>query len=151
MANDFEVWKGKELSQLFRDIYNNQRTTQSQITILIDSLKPLIKSAGDAAVIVPLIRDYLDVSVKNDSHIVRLAAIVERLYAAEKIGGAGGDGMGILSDSEKKQLMESAEEELRQLRGGSAEFQKQIETTKEEVKKLTEGDVEEEPEPSEEQ
>lgn len=149
MSNDFEVWKGKDLSQLFRDIYNNQRTTQSQITILIDSLRPLIKNAGDAAVIVPLIRDYLDVSVKNDSHIVRLAAIVERLYAAEKLAGGGGDGMGALSEEEKKQLMASAEEELKQLRGGSNDFQKQIETTKEKVKELTEGDIEEEDEPSE--
>ena len=150
MANDFEVWKGKELSSLFRDIYNNQRSTQSQITILIDSLRPLIKNAGDAAVIVPLIRDYLDVSVKNDSHVVRLAAIVERLYAAEKLSGGSGD-TGILSEAEKQQLLESAETELKALRGGSEELQKQIEEKKEEVKRLTEGDVEEDAEPNEEQ
>jgi hypothetical protein len=137
MANEFEVWKGKDLSALFRDIYNNQRDTKSQITILIDSLRPLIKNAGDAAVIVPLIKDYLDVSVKNDSNVVRLAAIVERLYAAEKLGG-GEDGNGLgLTDAERRQLEASAEEELKKLRGGGTDFQKQIETTKQEVARLT--------------
>jgi len=138
MANDYEVFKGKDLSQLFRDIYNNQRTTASQITILIDSLRPLIKNAGDAAVIVPLIRDYLDVSVKNDSHIVRLAAIVERLYAAEKLTSSEG-GIGMLSEDEKAALMLSAENELKQIRGGHADVQKQLDTTKSVVKELTAG------------
>ncbi len=139
MANDYEVWKGKDLSQLFRDIYNNQRTTQSQITILIDSLKPLIKSSGDAAVVVPLIRDYLDVSVKNDSHIVRLAAIVERLYAAEKLADATTGSIGVLTEAEKTALMESAESELKQIRGAHDEVQKQLDTTKDATKQLTEG------------
>jgi len=143
MANDYEVWKGKELSQLFRDIYNNQRTTQSQITILIDSLRPLIKNAGDAAVIVPLIRDYLDVSVKNDSHIVRLAAIVERLYAAEKLVGSE-SGISMLSEEEKAALMKSAEDELKQIRGGHAEVQKQLDTTKDATKQITDGVEDEE-------
>jgi len=143
MANDFEVFKGKDLGQLFRDIYNNQRTTQSQITILIDSLRPLIKNAGDAAVIVPLIRDYLDVSVKNDSHIVRLAAIVERLYAAEKLTSADG-GIGMLSEAEKENLLKAAGEELNQIRGGQTEVQKQVEAKKSEVAQITEGDDTEE-------
>ena len=143
MANDYEVFKGKDLSQLFRDIYNNQRTTASQITILIDSLRPLIKNAGDAAVIVPLVRDYLDVSVKNDSHLVRLAAIVERLYAAEKLTSAEG-GIGMLSEEEKASLMLSAESELRQIRGGHADVQKQLDTTKNVVKELTDGVQDEE-------
>jgi len=138
MANDFEVFKGKDLSELFRDIYKNQRATQSQITILIDSLRPLIKNAGDAAVIVPLIRDYLDVSVKNDSHIVRLAAIVERLYAAEKLTGSD-SGMGVLSEEEKAALMKSAEAELNQIRGGHTEVQKKLDATKSVTKELTNG------------
>ena len=138
MSTDFEVWKGKDLSDLFRDIYRNQRTTQSQITILIDSLRPLIKNAGDAAVIVPLIRDYLDVSVKNDSHIVRLAAIVERLYAAVKLSGSE-PGVGMLSDEERNALMKSAEEELAKLRGGHDEVQKKLDGSKDVVKQLTDG------------
>lgn len=148
MANDFEVWKGKDLSGLFRDIYNNQRTTQSQIALLIDTLRPLVKNSGDAAVIVPLIKEYLDVSVKNDSHLVRLAAIVEKLYAAERIIG-GGDG-GILTESEKQKLLATAEEEVKRLTDGQGKALKQLETnamaTKELVEARTEIESEEEEE-----
>jgi hypothetical protein len=140
MSNDFEVWKGKDLSQLFRDIYNNQRTTQTQITVLVDALKPLIKTAGDAAVIVPLIRDYLDVSVKNDSHIVRLAAIVERLYAAEIL--SSGDGDQLLTEEERTKLLETANEEIKQIRGGHDEVQKTLETSIADVKQLVKGSTE---------
>ena len=135
MSNDFEVWKGKDLSGLFRDIYNNQRTTQSQIALLIDTLRPLVKNSGDAAVIVPLIKEYLDVSVKNDSHLVRLAAIVEKLYAAEKIIN-GGDG-GILTDAEKQKLLAGAEEEMGRLTSGQAKVIKQLENNSSAVKELT--------------
>lgn len=137
MANAYEIWKGKDLSALFRDIYQNQRTTQSQITILIDSLRPLIKNSADAAVIVPLIRDYLDVSVKNDSHLVRLAGVVERLYAAEKLASAEG-GVGQLTDAELKNLMEIAEQELKIIRGSTEQSTRQVETLKVSAKELTE-------------
>jgi len=148
MSNDFEVWRGKDLSGLFRDIYNNQRQTQSQIALLIDTLRPLVKNSGDAAVIVPLIKEYLDVSVKNDSHLVRLAAIVEKLYAAEKIIG-GGDS-GVLSESEKQKLLATAEEEVRKLTNGQDRAIKQLETnvtaTRELVEARTEVESEDEDE-----
>lgn len=139
MANNYEVFKGKDLSQLFRDIYNNQRETQTKITVLIDTLRPLIHNAGDAAVIVPLIRDYLDVSVKNDSHIVRLAAIVERLYAAEKLVGSDNPEGG-LTEEEKRALMESAEAELQQIRGANQDIQKQLTNGQNAVKEITEAE-----------
>ena len=140
MANEFEVFRGKKLDGLFKDIYDNQKTTKSQIGILIDILKPLIQTSTDAAIIVPLIRDYLDVSVANDAHLVRLAAIVQRLYATDKFSKTSG-GEGMLSEAEKQKLYEDADKELKALSGEVKEDTKAIEekslVINDEIKKLT--------------
>lgn len=146
MGVEFEVFRGKQLDGLFKDIYNNQKTTQSQITTLIDILKPLIQTTGDAATIVPLIRDYLDVSVQNDGHLVRLAAIIQRLYAVEKLGKSGSSGEGMLSDEEKAKLYAEADRELSAITSEVKEDTKKIEdrstAIKNEVKKLVLEDTE---------
>jgi hypothetical protein len=72
-------------------------------------LQPLIKNIGDATIIVPLIREYLDVSVKNDEHLVKLAAVVQRLVAS--VNSSTGDEFG-MTEAEKERLLQSAQEEL---------------------------------------
>jgi hypothetical protein len=69
---------------------------------LIEQLKPFINSAGDAVIIVPLIKDYLDVSVKNDDLLIKMAGIVQRAMNSS----AGEDSM-LISDAEKEMLFES--------------------------------------------
>ena len=72
MHDEFELFKGTTFSDLMKDIYHNSKKKDRQINTLIQELQPLIKNIGDATVIVPLIKEYLDVSVKNDEHLVRL-------------------------------------------------------------------------------
>ena len=59
-----EIFEGKSFNGLLKDIYDNSREKEKQIKILIKELQPLIKNIGDATVIVPLIKEYLDVAVK---------------------------------------------------------------------------------------
>ena len=88
MHDEFELFKGTTFSDLMKDIYHNSKKKDRQINTLIQELQPLIKNIGDATVIVPLIKEYLDVSVKNDEHLVKLAAVVQRLVgSANKDGG----------------------------------------------------------------
>jgi|TARA_R110000787_G_scaffold129765_1_gene241617 hypothetical protein len=109
MHEEFELFKGTSFSDLLKDIYQNSKKKDRQINTLIHELQPLIKNLGDATVIVPLIKEYLDVSVKNDEHLVKLAAVVQRLVGASMK--QDGDEFG-MSDDEKKRLLESAQEEL---------------------------------------
>ena len=109
MHEEFELFKGTTFSDLLKDIYHNSKKKDRQINTLIHELQPLIKNLGDATVIVPLIKEYLDVSVKNDEHLVKLAAVVQRLVGASMK--QDGDEFG-MSDDEKKRLLESAQEEL---------------------------------------
>ena len=109
MSNEFQLFDGKNLSSLFKDIYENQQTKKKNISELIESLRKLIKNVGEATVIAPIIKDLIEVSVKNDDHLIKLATIAQRLAAAEAKG-IGEDGW--LSDSEKEQLLSDMEDTI---------------------------------------
>ena len=109
MHDEFELFKGTTFSDLMKDIYHNSKKKDRQINTLIQELQPLIKNIGDATVIVPLIKEYLDVSVKNDEHLVKLAAVVQRLVGSASKDG--GDEYG-MSEEEKQRLLQTAQEEL---------------------------------------
>ena len=82
MSSEFELFDGTSFSDLMRDVYHNSKKKSRQIDSLIQELRPMIKNVGDATVMVPLIKDYLEVSVKNDDALVKLAAIVQRIVSA---------------------------------------------------------------------
>jgi hypothetical protein len=96
MNTNKQIFQGKTLSNLFEEIYNNSKQTKSQLHSLIAELKPLVESAGDATLIVPLIKEYLEVSVKNDDHLIKLATIIQRLEAIDAKGDSEGFDFGDL-------------------------------------------------------
>jgi type I site-specific restriction endonuclease len=113
MNNEFELFKGTTFSDLMRDVYHNSKKKSRQIDTLIQELQPFVKNIGDATVIVPLIKDYLEVSVKNDDALVKLAAIVQRLASASNKDEDGNE-FGI-SDDERRRLLEEAESEIKSI------------------------------------
>jgi cytochrome c551/c552 len=106
MSTDFELFPGKNLSGLFKDIYDNQQNKKQRISELIAEMKKVIRHAGDMAVIGPIIKDLVDTSVKNDDALIKLAAIAQRIIGAQHK--AEGDS-GFLSDAEKEQLLKEIE------------------------------------------
>jgi hypothetical protein len=105
-----EIFKGKSLSDLMKDIHSNSQKKDRQINLLIAELKPLVKSINDATMLVPLIKEYLDVSVKNDDQLVKLAAIAQKLIAVEKRSDTDVDTNSLgLTDDEKAQLLKEFE------------------------------------------
>ena len=102
--NDVEIYRGKQFSSLCKDIVKNSENKKNQIDILISELRTLVKTINDAVVIVPLIRDYYDVGVKNDEQLVKLAGIVQKLIAKSDSSADGGNLL--LTEEERKQLMD---------------------------------------------
>ena len=104
--SNLERIKGKrdQYREANREKINTQKRKHYQL-----NKERLIKNASDATIIVPLIKEYLDVAVKNDDHLVKLTAIVQR-YISTKQTISGADGL--LSDSEKQQLLAVAEQTL---------------------------------------
>ena len=97
---DNVVFGGKKFSDILEEIYNNQKKKDKQISALISELKPLVNEIGDATLIVPLIKEYLEISVKNDEQLIKMATIIQRIMSNSSTEG----GLGI-SEEEKAQLL----------------------------------------------
>lgn len=81
MANfdDIKVFDNVSLSDLFKKIHKNNKEVDKQITELIGVMTPLAaQNAGSAVMIMPTVKDLLDVNVKNNEHLIKMAAIVQR-------------------------------------------------------------------------
>jgi len=103
MDTNFELFKGKTLGDLCSDVVRNSEDKKQQIDILIQDLREMLKTIEDAVMIVPLLKDYYDVGVRNDEQLIKLAAIVARLVTGSN---KTDDGNTLLTDSDKKQLLE---------------------------------------------
>jgi len=108
MDKDSKLFDDKTFSDLLRDVYTNSKKKEAQIDGLIDQLKPMIKSMTDASIMVPLVKEYMEVSVKNDDNLIRLTAIVQRLLVVSDKG-ASKDELG-LTEAERAQLLSEAQE-----------------------------------------
>ena len=107
MSADYEIFEGKTLSNLFQDIYKNSETNKKQLEVLIKEVVGFIKDGDTAVQIIPMIKEYLEINVKNDEQLVKLAAIVQRILAAE--GKQGAEREFALSESEKEQLLNNVQ------------------------------------------
>ena len=128
MAIDYEIFDGKSLSSLFKDIYENTEFNRKQLEVLTKELVQFIKDGDTAVQIVPMIKEYLEINVKNDDQLVKMAGIVQRLIAAESRGGAE-DEYG-LSDKEKQQLLSGIEDSIKDIQLESDKIHNKIEQTK---------------------
>ena len=98
---DSIVFGNKKFSDILNEIYDNQTQKKKQITALISELKPLVNEIGDATLIVPLIKEYMEIGVKNDEALIKMATIIQRaVMNVDEDGGLG------ISDEEKQQLLE---------------------------------------------
>jgi hypothetical protein len=131
MASEFQLFDGKNLSSLFKDIYENQQTKKKNISEMIESLRKLIRNVGEATVLAPIIKDLIDSSIKNDDHLIKLATIAQRLAAAEAKG-IGEDGW--LSEQEKAQLLQDMEDTINEVEKKSDEKLGDIQIEIEEIK-----------------
>jgi hypothetical protein len=102
---DSIVFGKKKFSDIIKEIYDNQNEKKRQVSALISELKPLISDIGDATLVVPLIKEYMEIGVKNDEQLIKMATIVQRALQHE-----GAEGDYAISDEEKEQLLAAMEE-----------------------------------------
>ena len=102
---DSKIFKNKKFSDILEEIYENQKKKEAQISALIGELKPLINDIGDATLVVPLIKEYMEIGVKNDEQLIKMATIVQR---ALQVQAQNGSNELAFSDEEKAQLFDLA-------------------------------------------
>ena len=98
---DKNIFGSKKFSDILEEIYNNQKKKEEQISTLISELKPLIQDIGDATLVVPLLKEYLEISVKNDEQLIKMATIIQRAVQNE----GDDDGNFGMTEAEKQQLL----------------------------------------------
>ena len=125
MAKDYEIFEGKTLSDVFKDIYDNSKTNKQQLEVLMKEVVGFIKDGDTAVQIVPMLKEYLEINVKNDEQLVKLATIVQRITAAEKRITSDDSEFG-LSEAEKEQLMSAIETDVHELQIKKDEIESSI-------------------------
>ena len=107
-----EIFKGKSFSDLTKDIYKNTTDRKKQIDLLISEIHGFITTIDDVVMIAPIIKEYMDVAVKNDEHLVKLAGVIQRIIAKS----SGGDEESfLLSDAEKEDLINALQDDVNDL------------------------------------
>jgi len=107
MANlDFDVYDGKTFREMCKDIYTRSEAKKDQLDTLFTEIRGLIKGVNEAQIFLPRLKEFLDVGIKNDEQLVKLASVVQRLQSTQ-LEASGGDTAG-LSDEEKEQLIQNA-------------------------------------------
>ncbi len=102
MSDNKEIFKGKSFQDLTKDIYENTINKKKQIDLLISEIHGFITTIDDVILVAPIIKEYMEVAVKNDEHLVKLAGVLQRIIS--KSTGVNDESM-LLSDSEKEELM----------------------------------------------
>ena len=106
MEKDFKIFDGKNFSDLSQEIYENNKFKKTQIELLIQEVHGYIQGIEDIAIVGPIIKELMDVGIRNDDNLVKLATIYQRIMSTQPVDE--GD-FSLLSDEEKQQLMESLE------------------------------------------
>ena len=112
MESDTEIFEGKTFSSLVKDIYFNSNNKKEQINQLIKDLRSMVKDVGSATVIAPMIKDYIDVGIKNDDQLVKLSAVLQRFISGTSGSNEDGGFSGGLSEAEKEELLNNVKKEI---------------------------------------
>lgn len=117
------LFDDKTLSDIFKDIYTNTENKRVQINTYITKLVTMIRTPEDAAVISPIIKDFMEVNVKNDEHIVRVAQIAQR---AMSIGAKAATSNMLLTEEEKNQLLSNISIEIDELQEEAKQVEEEL-------------------------
>jgi len=117
------IFEEKTLSDVFKDIYENTESKRQQINTYITKLVQLIRTPEDATVLGPIIKDFMEVNVKNDEHIVRVAQIAQR---AMSIGAKASSTSDLLTEEEKNQLLSNISFEIDELQEEAKQVEEEL-------------------------
>ena len=134
MKNDPEIFGGKKFSDILEEIHKNSTDKKVQIDLLISELTGYIQTANDVVQIVPLISQYLEVAVKNDEQLVKLATLVQRILNVEA---KGAEQSSLLSENEKEQLLKGLDDIVVDLNKRNDELQTDVKKVKDKSKRAS--------------
>ena len=127
MENDIKIFGDKNFSDLSQEIYENSKLKKTQIDLLIQEVHGYIQGIEDIAIVGPIIKELMDVGIKNDDNLVKLATLYQRIISKQPLDDSD---VSLLSDEEKEQLMASLEDVSNDLQKKRDEIVDMTETRK---------------------
>ena len=130
MEKDFKIFDNKNFSDLSKEIYENSKLKKTQIDLFIQEVHSYIQGIEDIAIVGPVLKELFDVAVKNDDNLLKLATVIQRIMSKHQIDDSD---VGLLSEDEKEELMNSLEDAATELQKKSDDIdmdkiRKRIET-----------------------
>ena len=127
MEKDIKIFGDKNFSDLSQEIYENSKLKKTQIDLLIQEVHGYIQGIEDIAIVGPIIKELMDVGIKNDDNLVKLATLYQRIKSKQPLDDSD---VSLLSDEEKEQLMASLEDVSNDLQKKRDEIVDMTETRK---------------------
>ena len=123
MEKDFNIFDGKNFSDLSKEIYDNSKLKKTQLDLLIQEVHGYIQGIEDIALVGPIIKELFDASIKNDDNLLKLATVIQRIMnkQADAV-----DDTSLLSEDEKEELMNALEDMSGDLQKKSDEITKDV-------------------------
>ena len=130
MEKDFNIFDGKNFSDLSKEIYDNSKLKKTQLDLLIQEVHGYIQGIEDIALVGPIIKELFDASIKNDDNLLKLATVIQRIMN-KQVDAV--DDTSLLSDDEKEELMASLEDAAASLQGKSDEIESSMSKVRKQV------------------
>ena len=123
MEKDFKIFGDKNFSDLSQEIYENSKLKKTQIELLVQEVHGYIQGIEDIAIVGPILKELMDVGVKNDDNLLKLATVIQRIMnkQADVV-----EDTSLLSDDEKEELMSALEDMSGDLQKKSDELSKDV-------------------------
>ena len=130
MEKDFNIFDGKNFSDLSKEIYDNSKLKKTQLDLLIQEVHGYIQGIEDIALVGPIIKELFDATIKNDDNLLKLATVIQRIMnkQADTV-----DDTSLLSEDEKEELMASLEDAAASLQNKSDEIQSSMTKVRKQV------------------
>jgi len=96
-----EIFEGKTISDLAKEIYNKHKEQDEALKSRINQLGDMVESPGDAIVIVPMLKGYFDSSLKNDEVLMKMLQIFQK---QEEKKASGIEDSNLLTEKDIQQL-----------------------------------------------
>ena len=123
MEKDFNIFGDKNFSDLSQEIYENNKLKKTQIDLLIQEVHGYIQGIEDIAIVGPILKELMDVGVKNDDNLLKLATVIQRIMNKQADVT---EETSLLSEDEKEELMNALEDMSGDLQKKSDELTKDV-------------------------
>ena len=123
MEKDFKIFGDKNFSDLSEEIYENSKLKKTQIDLLVQEVHGYIQGIEDIAIVGPILKELMDVGVKNDDNLLKLATVIQCIMNKQADVT---EETSLLSDDEKEELMNALEDMSGDLQKKSDELSKDV-------------------------